>query len=148
MYVITKNGFLQLRQLAAGTLPRRSGFSLSSGYVEFMVDKVTLERVFSEYYSFPCQIVISPTAPHSLSIPSCGTVYFQYWQRRQINNNKNNTTKIMSSYTNKSTTQLHRQDEEPTVYMTKTPARLRAANDTHSTHSARNAAQMNPNPKI
>jgi hypothetical protein len=27
-----------------------------SGYVGFMVDKATLEQIFSEYFGFPCQV--------------------------------------------------------------------------------------------
>jgi hypothetical protein len=34
---------------------RRPGFESGSGHVEFVVDKVALEQVFSEYYGFPCQ---------------------------------------------------------------------------------------------
>jgi hypothetical protein len=32
-----------------------AGFEPSSGHVEFVVDKVTLGQVFSEYFSFVCQ---------------------------------------------------------------------------------------------
>jgi hypothetical protein len=36
-------------------LPRRPGLDPRSGHVGFVVDKATLERVFSEYFGFPCQ---------------------------------------------------------------------------------------------
>jgi hypothetical protein len=34
---------------------RRSGLDPMSGYVGFVVDKVELVWLFSEYFSFPCQ---------------------------------------------------------------------------------------------
>jgi hypothetical protein len=42
-------------RLVAGFPPRRPGFDLSSGHVGFVVDKVTLGQVLSEYFDFPCQ---------------------------------------------------------------------------------------------
>jgi hypothetical protein len=42
--------------LVAGFPPRRPGFKPRSGDVGFMVDKVTLVQVFSEYFGFPCQV--------------------------------------------------------------------------------------------
>jgi hypothetical protein len=44
-----------LRRLVTGFPPRRSGFEPGSGHVEFVVDKVELGQVFSEYFGFPCQ---------------------------------------------------------------------------------------------
>jgi hypothetical protein len=35
--------------------------------VVFVVNKVALGQVFSEYFGFPCQILIPLTAPHSSS---------------------------------------------------------------------------------
>jgi hypothetical protein len=35
--------------------PRRPGFDPRSDHVGFVVDKVTLGQVFSEYFGFPCQ---------------------------------------------------------------------------------------------
>jgi hypothetical protein len=46
----------QLKRLVAGFPPRRPGFDLGSGQVGFVVDKVALAQVFSEYFGFPCQI--------------------------------------------------------------------------------------------
>jgi hypothetical protein len=43
------------RRLGAGFPPRRPGLELRSGHVVFVVDKVALRQVFSEYYRFPCQ---------------------------------------------------------------------------------------------
>jgi hypothetical protein len=42
-------------RLVAGFPPRRSGFESRSGHVGFVVDKVALGQVFSEYFSFLCQ---------------------------------------------------------------------------------------------
>jgi hypothetical protein len=39
----------------AGFPPRRPGLDLRSGHVGFVVDKVALGQVFSEYFGFPCQ---------------------------------------------------------------------------------------------
>jgi hypothetical protein len=45
----------QLKRLVAGFPPRRPGFDPGSGQVGFVVNKVALGRVFSEYFGFPCQ---------------------------------------------------------------------------------------------
>jgi hypothetical protein len=39
----------------AGFPPRRPGFEPGSGHVGFVVNKVALRQVFSEYFGFPCQ---------------------------------------------------------------------------------------------
>jgi hypothetical protein len=44
-----------LKRLVAGLPPRRTGFEPGSGQVGFVVDKVALGQVFSEYFGFPCQ---------------------------------------------------------------------------------------------
>jgi hypothetical protein len=44
-----------LRRLVAGFPPRRPGFKPGYGHVVFVVDKVALGQVFSEYFTFPCQ---------------------------------------------------------------------------------------------
>jgi hypothetical protein len=36
---------------------RRPGFDPGSGQVGFVVDKVALGQVFSEYFGFPCQLL-------------------------------------------------------------------------------------------
>jgi hypothetical protein len=41
-----------LRPLVAGFPPRRPEFEPVSGHVGFVVDKVTLGQVFSEYFGF------------------------------------------------------------------------------------------------
>jgi hypothetical protein len=46
-----------LKQLVAGFPPRRSGFEPRSGQVGFVVNKVALGQVFSEYFGFPCQFL-------------------------------------------------------------------------------------------
>jgi hypothetical protein len=40
---------------AIAQAPRRAGFEPRSGHVGFVVDKVSLEQDFSEYFGFPCQ---------------------------------------------------------------------------------------------
>jgi hypothetical protein len=44
-----------VRRLVAGFPRRQPGFELGSGYVGFVVDKVALVQVFSEYSGFFCQ---------------------------------------------------------------------------------------------
>jgi hypothetical protein len=44
-----------LRRLAAVFPPRRPGFQPGSGHIGFVVDKVALGQVFSEYFGFPSQ---------------------------------------------------------------------------------------------
>jgi hypothetical protein len=43
-----------LRRLVAGFPPRRPGFEPGSGHVAFVMDKVALGQVFSEYFCFHC----------------------------------------------------------------------------------------------
>jgi hypothetical protein len=45
----------KLRRLVASFPPRRLGFAPRSGQVGFMVDKVALGQVFSEYFGLLCQ---------------------------------------------------------------------------------------------
>jgi hypothetical protein len=45
----------KLRRLAAGFSPRRLGVETWKGDVGFVMDKVALEQVFSEYFGFPYQ---------------------------------------------------------------------------------------------
>jgi hypothetical protein len=44
-----------LRRLVAGFPLRRPGVEPRSGHVRFVVDKVALGQVYSEYFGFPCQ---------------------------------------------------------------------------------------------
>jgi hypothetical protein len=43
------------RAIVTGFPPRRPGFDPKSGHVVFLVGKVALEQVFSEYFGFPRQ---------------------------------------------------------------------------------------------
>jgi hypothetical protein len=43
----------KLKRLVAGFPPRRPRFEPGSGHVGFVVDKVALGQVFSEYFGFP-----------------------------------------------------------------------------------------------
>jgi hypothetical protein len=45
----------ELKQLVADFPPRRSRFEPDSDRAGFVVDKVELGQVFSEYFCFPCQ---------------------------------------------------------------------------------------------
>jgi hypothetical protein len=45
----------QLTRLVAGFLPRQPSFKPRSAHVGFLVDEVEMERVFFEYFGFPCQ---------------------------------------------------------------------------------------------
>jgi hypothetical protein len=47
----------QIRQLVVGFPPLRPGFEHGSGHVGFVVDRVALRQVFSDYFGFPCQFV-------------------------------------------------------------------------------------------
>jgi hypothetical protein len=58
----------QLGQSVIGFPQRRSKFEPMPDNVGFVVYKVSLEQVFSEYFGFTLQILIPPTAPHSSSI--------------------------------------------------------------------------------
>jgi hypothetical protein len=44
-----------LKRLVAGFPPRLPGFAFRAEYVGFLVDKVALGQVFSEYFGFPRQ---------------------------------------------------------------------------------------------
>jgi hypothetical protein len=64
----------KLKRLVAGFPLRRSGFDSGSGQVGFVVDKVSLGRVFSEYFGFPYQsyfllTFLGTTAPVGLGLP-------------------------------------------------------------------------------
>jgi hypothetical protein len=50
-----KRAVPQFSRLIPGFPPRRPGFEPRSGHVGFVVDKVALGQVFSEYFDFPCQ---------------------------------------------------------------------------------------------
>jgi hypothetical protein len=46
-----------LRRLVAASQLRRPGFEPRPGYMEFVVVRVALGQVFSEYLGFPCQFL-------------------------------------------------------------------------------------------
>jgi hypothetical protein len=54
-----------LKRLVAGFPPRRPGFKPGSGQVGFVVDKVALGQVFSEYFGFPCQFSFHQILHHN-----------------------------------------------------------------------------------
>jgi hypothetical protein len=55
MVVMSKEAAAELKRLVAGFPPRRPGFDPGSGQMGFVLDKVVLGQVFSEYFAFPCQ---------------------------------------------------------------------------------------------
>jgi hypothetical protein len=62
----------------------RIWFDTRSGHIGFMVDKLELAHVFSQYIlRFPLQILIPASVPHSLIILS-HTRYNMYIRCRQI----------------------------------------------------------------
>jgi hypothetical protein len=65
----------QLKRLVADFPPRRPRFGLGSAHVGFVVDKVALGQVFSEYFGFPYQSLFYKLLHnhHHLS-PGAGTV--------------------------------------------------------------------------
>jgi hypothetical protein len=53
--IISTVCFFSVLRLVAGFPPRWPGFEPRSGHGEFVVDKVALGQVFSEFFGFPCQ---------------------------------------------------------------------------------------------
>jgi hypothetical protein len=53
-----------LKRLVAGFPTRRPGFELGSGQIGFVVDKVALGQVFSEYFGFPFQSLFHQILHH------------------------------------------------------------------------------------
>jgi hypothetical protein len=53
-----------IRRASRGYIQRRFGFAPESGQVGFVVDKVALGQVFSEYFGFPCQSSFHQILPH------------------------------------------------------------------------------------
>jgi hypothetical protein len=60
----------QLRRLVAFFPPRRPGFKPGSANVRFVVDKVALGQVFSEYFGFPCQSSFHQLVHNQNHLPS------------------------------------------------------------------------------
>jgi hypothetical protein len=56
---------LWLRSLVAGLSPRRPGFAPGSIHVGFVVDKVALGQVFSEFFGFPLSVSFHRRSPNS-----------------------------------------------------------------------------------
>jgi hypothetical protein len=63
----------QLRGLVAGCPPRRPGFEPRSGHVGFVMDKLALGQVFSEYFGFPWQFSFRLLHAHHIS-SGAGTI--------------------------------------------------------------------------
>jgi hypothetical protein len=57
----------------------QQGGSSGSSQVGFVVDKMALGQVFSEYYGFPCQSSFLPIAPQSPSSIIWGCTIGQKW---------------------------------------------------------------------
>jgi hypothetical protein len=54
-YIFRRDAAPQFRRLVSGFPRRWLGFEPGSGCVGFMVDKVAVAQIFSEYFGFPCQ---------------------------------------------------------------------------------------------
>jgi hypothetical protein len=64
--------------------PRRPGFDPRSGYVWFVVDKVALGQVFSEYFGFPCQSSFHQLLHNHLHLSSGAGTIGQQWPTYQV----------------------------------------------------------------
>jgi hypothetical protein len=64
----------QLKRLVAGFPPRRPGLDPGCGQVGFVVDKVVLGQVFSEYFGFPCQSSFHQLLHNHPHLSGAGTV--------------------------------------------------------------------------
>jgi hypothetical protein len=54
-YAKYPNAYTNLKHVSvAGFPPQQPGFKPGSRHVGFVVDKVALGQIFSEYFSFPC----------------------------------------------------------------------------------------------
>jgi hypothetical protein len=70
-----------LRETVTSFPQRRPAFKPRSGHVTFVVDKVTLGQVFTEYLGFPRQFSFHQLFPF-INHPIIEGVYSRYWQRR------------------------------------------------------------------
>jgi hypothetical protein len=69
-----------LRHLGADFLSRGPGFEPGSSHLGFVVDKVAMGQVFSEYYSFPCPSLhrlLHTHRIHHLSLVKTKTPWFE-----------------------------------------------------------------------
>jgi hypothetical protein len=73
----------QLRRSIADFPPRQPGFDPRSGYEGFMVDKVALGQVFSEYFGFPCQSAFHRLLHNHHRSSGAGTIG-QQWPTNQV----------------------------------------------------------------
>jgi hypothetical protein len=64
----------QFRRLVAGFPLRRTGFDPKSRHMGFMVDKMALGQVFSQYFSFPSQFLLNQMFLHSQLSFGAGTI--------------------------------------------------------------------------
>jgi hypothetical protein len=69
----------KLKRLVAGFPPRRPGFEPGSGHVRFVVHKVALGQVFSEYFGFPCQ-----SSFHQLLQKSPSSIIWGWYNRPEV----------------------------------------------------------------
>jgi hypothetical protein len=72
-----------LKRLVAGFPPRRPGFYPRSGHVGFVVDKVALRQVFSEFFGFPCKSSFH-RLPHNHHLSSGAGTIGQQWPTSQV----------------------------------------------------------------
>jgi hypothetical protein len=60
-------------------IKRRPGFEPGSGHVGFVVDKVVLGQVFSEYFGFPCQSSVHQLLHNRTHLSSGACTIGQKW---------------------------------------------------------------------
>jgi hypothetical protein len=65
-------------------LPLRPGFDPRSGHVGFVVDKVALGQVFSEYFGFPCQSSFHQLLHNHHHLSSGAGTIGQQWPTYQV----------------------------------------------------------------
>jgi hypothetical protein len=71
-------------QLIAGFPPRWPGFEPGSAYMRFVVDKVALGQVFSEYFGFPYRYSFHQLLHNHHHLSSGTGTIVQYWPQYQV----------------------------------------------------------------
>jgi hypothetical protein len=83
-YLLYLLAMSQLKRLVAGFPPRRPGFYPRSSHVGFVVEKVALEQVFSEYFGFPCQSSFHRLLHNHHHLSSGAGTIGQQWPSYQV----------------------------------------------------------------
>jgi hypothetical protein len=70
--------------MSLGKLRTRPGFELRSGHVGFVVDKLALGQVFSEYVDLPCRSSFHQLLHNHHNLSLGANTIGQYWQHCQM----------------------------------------------------------------